>query len=1198
MADSKIKYDIEANVTGEADINDFAQKLEDVAKVLGSDLSPAAKAAAVEMRALGQQQAAIVAFAQLSEQVKSSERELSLAQRSAKSFVAEISASGPPTAQQAETLTRLNAQIQSSETKLTGQKEALHGANQELLKYGLTGDRLIEAQRQTAASVDALKTSVQASIPAFKAVSTEGTTSAHQIQAAWSTLGVKSFTQTQIEIEKVNAALEKVKATSKSPLEIKIATEAAKTQIKNLEGGVRNLGTASDSVSTQLNEARNSLLAFVGVQGVAGTVKDVAALADQWGHMKSRLQLALGAQVDINKAMADVEGVSKRTYTSLDSTANLYGKIAAAGRDMGVSQQQALAITETINKSIQLSGASAQASEAAITQLIQGLQSGVVRGDEFNSIMEQSPRLAKAMADGIGVPVGALRGLAEQGKLTSQTVINALQTQSQAIGDEFKTLPLTIGRAVQSVQTEWKKFIGTMDASTGASAGAAAGIEVIAKHLDDLARLAAETGAALTAAFAIQAVQGLRAAAAQMAVTGGAAALLRRDLDTLNKPVQIAIAVTGFEAGYQLGSWLRENMVWARQLGVVMTEMGATIVNDLQFIEEATAALFTKDTIGKAVDRYWERSQKLTSISREMFADAEKAPAKVGEATDAASVKVTSLGTTAQDVGSKIAHAATQGAAGVAGIGAAANDARTALEKLAGVINAPKPVDNGINAIVKDLIAATNRGQDLNQILSTQLPDAIDKLSGPELVKFRSEFVSAMDAAKQALKDAIDTDKPRAEIDALQAKVDSFEKSTRTGLGLIAEQAAKNLGVDVPLAFNKMSTEFIGAQNNISVLIRSLPELKAAGIDTGLAIAQAMSKMIDGAKNQAELEAVRQRIGTLKKELGDKITDGLLDQAKQKALELKDALDKATPGIGGVREAMKQLGVVSDQTFKDTATQSKAAYDAMKTSGTNSARELADGFKKYASDAIAANNGVATETIKSEAAMRGLEIATDSAGKAIVQSMGAGAKATESQGKAIIEATGYMDVFARAALKATAALESKNAAVERGISAQEKANDLTQRAIDLENKRRNVDKEGFSLNTAGQRVAVQNDTQRSVYENAKGQGLTEAQALQISNQFMQNGQKTGYGGANVAAGENWGTELQKAIDKAVLANASNGSVSGTPGTPGTTAATTTNHTYTVKVPIDGKTSSIGVTSEAAAQELISILQRAKLSAGY
>jgi tape measure domain-containing protein len=95
---------------------------------------------------------------------------------------------------------------------------------------------------------------------------------------------------------------------------------------------------------------------------------------------------------------------------------------------------------------VQLSGASASASDAAITQLIQGLQSGVLRGEEFNSVMEQAPRLAQALAAGLGVTTGQLRAMAQAGELTAKTVITSLQSQSAALQDEFTSFARTDGK--------------------------------------------------------------------------------------------------------------------------------------------------------------------------------------------------------------------------------------------------------------------------------------------------------------------------------------------------------------------------------------------------------------------------------------------------------------------------------------------------------------------------------------------------------------------------------------------------------------------------------------------------------------------------------------------------------------------------------------------------------------------------------
>lgn len=754
----------------------------------------------------------------------------------------------------------------------------------------------------------------------------------------------------------------------------------------------RELGTATDRAAESANGYKGALTevasAVAGVFAVGKVVdyaRSVNDVADQYKNLEARLRLAVGAEGDLRAAVAGVGQVAKDTHSNLDATSVLYARLAASAKELNITNAEALGITKTINQSIQVSGASAQASEAAVRQLVQGLQSGVLRGDEFNSVMENSPRLAKALADGLGVPIGALRGMAEAGELTSARVVKALKGQADAINQEFSTLPLTTGRALENLNTQWTLFIGNLTGGAQQSSVVAQGINAIANNLDTLAGVATRAGAVLTAALAVQGVQALRAFAVEMVATGKGADLLALSLSKVPKVISITVAAVGFEVGFQIGEMLHENSALARKLGIGVTEFLTQIVNDMRFLAEAAAAVFTSDTVNAAVDRYVQRNKEIHSTFEGMYADAEKAPAKIASAADAGAGSLGKLGGAGTAAGAAVAAGGAQGAAGVGQVAKAADDARLALAGLATAINTKPANKTGIADIVAELTAAKLRGEDLDLQLRQKLPDAISKLSGPELVKFRADFVVAMDGAKKALQDAIDTKKPQAEIDALRAKVDSFERATRTGLGLIAEQAAQNLGIDVPAAFGKMSQGFKESQDNLSILIRQLPELKAVGVDTGAAVGQALSKMLDGAKNQAELDAVIARIQTLRKELGDKIADGLLDQAKEKATALKDALDAATPGINSVREAMKLLGVTSEESLKKTATSFKEAYETMAADGTRSARELSEAFKKAAEAAIAANKGVAPSWVEAEAAANGYRIVIDEAGKATLK---------------------------------------------------------------------------------------------------------------------------------------------------------------------------------------------------------------------
>ena len=823
---------------------------------------------------------------------------------------------------------------------------------------------------------------------------------------------------------------------------------------------------AANDTAAATERAANSTRSYTGaLTQVAGAVagvfavdravdyaKSVQLVADQYKNLEARIRLSVGPQADLKTAVENVGRVATETNTNLDATAQLYGRLAASAGELNITNEQALSLTKTINQAIQVSGASAQASEASVTQLVQALQSGVLRGDEFNSIMEQSPRLTKALADGIGVPVGALRGLAEQGQLTAAKVVNALKGQSEAIAKEFGSLPLTVGRALTNLETQWTLFIGRLTSGSSEASLAARGIDALANNLDTLAGVATRAGATLTAALAIQGVQALRAFAVEMVTTGKAASLLTLELSKIPRAINIAIAVTGLEVGYQLGTMLHENSELARKLGIGMVGFMQALVNDLVFLKDAAAAIFTSDTVDAAFDRYIQRGKEMDQILAGMWKDAEQAPSKIAGAAGAGSSSLDKLGSAGTAAGSAVAAGAAQGAAGVGQLAKAAEDARSALLGVATAINVKPAPDKGISEVVKELTDAKLRGEDLEQHLRQKLPEAIGKLSGAELVKFRAEFVMAMDLAKKALQDAIDTKKPRAEIDALRVKVDSFERATRTGLELIAVQAAQNLGLDVPAAFGKMSQGFKDSQNNMSILIRQLPELKAAGIDTGAVVGQALSKMLDGAKNKAEIDAVITRVKTLRTELGDKIADGLLDQAKDKANALKDALDKATPGINSVREAMIELGLKSTQSLKDTADKAREAFDVIKAKGQEEGESYlawqarkGEAAKVMLERAIAANRGIADSSIEARAAMEGYKIEVDAAGKATLKLQGA----TD-------DAAGSHDRAANAVNRHTSELERLNAQRERGIAAQEKSNELATRELQLMEAKRNA----------------------------------------------------------------------------------------------------------------------------------------------
>ena len=299
------------------------------------------------------------------------------------------------------------------------------------------------------------------------------------------------------EIDQISRSLVDFQRNSGRPAEeIDRVTRAAQEQIRRLEAELRGLDETQDRTtegSNNLGGGINRLRgAFGGLQGLLAAaglgigVAEIIETADAFKTLEARIKLATGEGAGFVTGFEGVKQIANETFSSIENTGELFARISQAAETLGLAQAETLSVTRTINEAIKLSGGSAASADAAITQLIQGLQSGVVRGEEFNSIMEQAPRLAKAMADGLGVTRGELRAMAADGKLTSEVVINAIRSQGEAIAGEFATLPTTVGNSLQVVKNQIFNFVGEIDGALNQTSKLAEGISYIGDSLENL----------------------------------------------------------------------------------------------------------------------------------------------------------------------------------------------------------------------------------------------------------------------------------------------------------------------------------------------------------------------------------------------------------------------------------------------------------------------------------------------------------------------------------------------------------------------------------------------------------------------------------------------------------------------------------------------------------------------------------------
>ena len=266
-------------------------------------------------------------------------------------------------------------------------------------------------------------------------------------------------------------------------LNIKISVDSANanSNVDKLSKSFKNLKDRVD-FGAHLSQFAAGLSALSG--SIAGVIDRSFELADSYKSLVARVNLVSSSNNEFIAGMREIYAISQSTASGFESTAGLYTSLKTATESLAISQRDLLGVTKTINQTLTISGASASASSAALIQLSQAFASGVLRGDELNSILEQSPRLARAIADGMGVTVGALRELGAQGKLTAEEVFNALQNQADTINDEFSKMPLTISNARVKISNSLLSLVGDLDSVSGASGGVADSLNALSNWID------------------------------------------------------------------------------------------------------------------------------------------------------------------------------------------------------------------------------------------------------------------------------------------------------------------------------------------------------------------------------------------------------------------------------------------------------------------------------------------------------------------------------------------------------------------------------------------------------------------------------------------------------------------------------------------------------------------------------------------
>ena len=767
----------------------------------------------------------------------------------------------------------------------------------------------------------------------------------------------------------------------------KESTTAA-VEVKKLDSELANTNVELSKTNAVSNEATKgieglktgytALTSAMAALGIGVTASELANQADAYKNLTARIQIAVGEHGNIQKAMDDVIAVSLKTNANLEATGGLYARLTKIGQEMKWPQEQALALTEAINKAVAIGGGSAASNEAAITQLNQALGSGVLRGDEFNSIMEQSPRLTQAMADGLGVTTGKLREMAGEGKLTSDIVTKAILSQSSAITKEFDKFPATIGNSIENLKTSWMVYLGELDKTHGISEKAANAIKYLAENLDQVVGTLTLAGQAFIAYKALNIAnvfldKAAGVKAAQVAITQETASVVANTQAQLanaaatrsaaaaktqlatNTTVAATTATTASGSVMTLISRLGALGVAVTAVGVliptVFMPVGTAIGEGVaKGVERATIAF---DNLEKSANGVKLKYTDTISASEKLeFQLAnEEAQTKVvaevkksfADAADKARDKTYQLTEESKKLVIEFDELIKKGA-----------PTKEALDKISGAMKFDST--KGINDAVTSLNLLREQGKITSEEMQARLVAALD---GKDLLVFQTNAKAAFaGTAQEAAKSAAVTE-------------------------AVMKAALGRTGLETQQLKGSFSSTFQSASNDVQIVIDNLDTYKAQGVDTGLALSANLNNAIDTAQTGAELDYAKGKLVEYGKQgliTGEQVALGL-SKIEQKIGQLPDILNPA-------QAAFNAMGVKTQEQLDSAAQSAQANFDVISKSGQATADGIQQAYKLMLDATIATGDKAKIAVAQAKAASLGLQVQMDATGKATVTKLG------------------------------------------------------------------------------------------------------------------------------------------------------------------------------------------------------------------
>ncbi len=401
----------------------------------------------------------------------------------------------------------------------------------------------------------------------------------------------------------------------------------------NASSGIDKLDSSGRKASGTMGVLTSALSGVASAISVALIIdygKAFLTVADNVTQLQARISRLTTDTAEAKATFSTLATIASNTGASLQDTQSLWEKLTSSLKATGATNSQILFLTDTLQKIGRVGGSSAEEMAGALRQFGQSIDGGIVRAEEFNSIVESMPELARQIAAGMGISMGELRQEMLAGKVTAEAALNAIAKQSGVVNQEFNKLPRTLEQANNSLTVSLSLLVDKMNEATGASKTMVGIIDSVSAAIDRLsgrAVTAAQSIADLTSTgemysrrartWAWLGLDGWAQQNTALATLSTKAAILVGDLDAVGKASENAANIGKGFSGVKTSNPKQDNLVKVSERRLALAKLEGEARARLQAQYDAADAGVTDQKRIKALQDEYAETYRVTEARKE-----------------------------------------------------------------------------------------------------------------------------------------------------------------------------------------------------------------------------------------------------------------------------------------------------------------------------------------------------------------------------------------------------------------------------------------------------------------------------------------------------------------------------------------------------------------------------------------------------